>query len=280
MQFRYFRPREDIRDFVSSYYCVTFDAPVSDVMRAEIANVRFLVKGSLTSHIGGEPHELQAKAAILCGPTHQASDIEFSAGCHIFGAAVTPLGWARLLDVDASDLADRFVPLETYLTEPEEQLAKRILNAPDDETRVTACDHLFASMADRDKPINEQFLEEVTAWITSPECNQMEDLLARFDLSTRQIERLSKKYFGCPPKMLHRKFRALNSANRLTWQELTDWRDVASTFYYDQPHFIREFKHFNGRTPNEFIKGTHILVRTTLTERLKITHKSPFSLIG
>ena len=77
-----------------------------------------------------------------------------------------------------------------------------------------------------------------------------------------------------------RKFRALHSANRLTWQSLDDWRDVATTAYYDQSHFIREFKQFNGRTPSEFIKGAHLLVRQTLTERRQIEHHSPYSLVG
>ena len=280
MKFRYFRPREDIRDFVSSYYSVSFETGLEDVMRAEIANVRFLVKGKLKSGIGGEPVEYAARSTLLCGPTHQASEVGFSDGCHVFGAAVTPLGWARLFDVDASELADRAVPLEEHLTDDQCALAKRVLGAADDDARVDACDRLFASMADLDKPINEHFLDEVTAWITSPETNELSDLLERFDLSKRQVERLSKKYFGCPPKMLHRKFRALTSANRLVWHELTDWREAASTHYYDQPHFIREFKHFNGRTPTEFIKGAHLLVRATLQERLQIAHQSPFSLIG
>ncbi|MBX7456860.1 AraC family transcriptional regulator [Qipengyuania sp. 1NDH17] len=280
MKFRYFRPRDDIRDYVSSYYSVSFDTGVEDVMRAEIANVRFLVKGRLTSDIGGDPQGYAARSALLCGPTHQATNVGFSAGCHVFGAAVTPLGWARLFEVDASELADRVVALEEHLSGDQCTLAKRVMTAPDDETRVAACDHLFASMADQDRPINQHFLDEVTAWITAPESNELSDLLERFDLSKRQVERLSKKYFGCPPKLLHRKFRALTSANRLVWNELTDWREAASTHYYDQPHFIREFKHFNGRTPTEFIKGAHLLVRATLQERLQIAHRSPFSLIG
>ena len=280
MKFRYFRPREDIRDFVSSYYSVSFDEGMSDVMRAEIANVRFLVKGNLTSDISGEPAEIDARAALLCGPTHRASNVSFSKGCHVFGAAVTPLGWARLFDVDASDLADQVVPLDGYIKDAQSKLAKRVLTAGNDEVRVDACDRLFASMADHERAINQHFLDEVTAWITSPESNELSDLLERFELSTRQVERLSKKHFGCPPKMLHRKFRALTSANRLVWNDLTDWREVASTHYYDQPHFIREFKHFNGRTPSEFINGAHLLVRATLQERLQIVHQSPFSLIG
>lgn len=280
MYVQYFRPREDIAELVSSYYSVRFDAPVADIMRAEIASVRFLVKGSLTTDLGAGPVEFAAKRSLLCGATHQASPVEFSRGFHVFGAAVTPLGWARMFRVAASDLADRVAPLEDHIGKDQAALAKRILNATDDETRVTICDHLFASMADFHKPINQHFIDEVTGWITTTESHDLADLQARLDLSARQVERLCKKYFGSSPQMLHRKFRALNSANQLSWHDLTNWRDVAESHYYDHPHFIREFKHFNGRTPKEFIDGPHLLVRTTLQERLQIEHESPLSLIG
>ena len=128
--------------------------------------------------------------------------------------------------------------------------------------------------------VHDAFLIQATRWITDPEPNELEDLLAVMDVSARQVERLCKTYFGSAPKRLHRKFRALHSANRLTWQQLTDWRDIATTAYFDQSHFIREFKQFNGRTPTEFIKGPHLLVRMTLQERLQIAHDSPFSLVG
>ena len=55
---------------------------------------------------------------------------------------------------------------------------------------------------------------------------------------------------------------------------------MATTEYSDQSHFIREFKRFNGRTPQQFIEGAHLLVRVTLHERRQIDHGSPFSLIG
>jgi methylphosphotriester-DNA--protein-cysteine methyltransferase len=128
--------------------------------------------------------------------------------------------------------------------------------------------------------IHDGFIETATNWIVDPEPNEIEHLLENVDFSHRQVERLCKTYFGSGPKKLHRKFRALHAANRLTWMNLSDWREVARAAYYDQAHFIKEFKQFNGRTPQEFMNGPNILVRMTLEERLKINHGSPFSLVG
>lgn len=280
MQFEYFKPDRAIAELVSSYYKVTIANSVSDKMRAEIANVRFVLRGEILSDIGGEIASYRAGDTMLCGPTHQWSAVSFADGTEVFGAAITPLGWARLLDVPAVDLAQMIVRLEDYVQTAHQARIRRLFEAGSGVSLVNAADGLFAAMDDETKRIDREFLDQVTAWITSPEPNELSDFLEQFPRSSRQVERLCKKYFGSGPKLLHRKFRALHSANRLTWQDLTDWQDVATTVYSDQSHFIREFKQFNGRTPNEFIKGPHLLVRETLRERLQIEHSSPFSLIG
>lgn len=280
MKFQYSTPRPDIRKLVSSYYDFTVPDGISDIMRAEIANVRFVISGQVHADLNGTEEAYGAGSTLLCGSTYKWSNVRFTSGTQVFGAAITPLGWARLFDVDADQLANKILPLEAYVSKSKVPLIKGVFNAPDTDKRVKAADNLFAAMVDPVRRIDEDFLDQITAWITSPDPNELDVLTSEMNRSPRQIQRLCKKYFGCSPKMLHRKFRALHSANRLTWQDLTDWQDVATTVYFDQSHFIREFKQFNGRTPSEFIQGAHILVRLTLQQRLQIDHGSPFSLIG
>jgi len=72
---------------------------------------------------------------------------------------------------------------------------------------------------------------------------------ADFGLSARQLRRLSQLYLGLSPRELARVFRfqcmlqIMNTANNKT-----AWAD----HYYDQSHFIREFKSISGLTPNQF----------------------------
>ena len=69
----------------------------------------------------------------------------------------------------------------------------------------------------------------------------------------RQLERLTKRYYGLPPKTLARKYRALRAASALArGEDLTDC-DIANSFY-DQSHLIREVKRFAGLTPQQIKK--------------------------
>lgn len=280
MQFSYFRPAHDVRDAIGSYYDVRLSSAFGDVMRAEIANVRFVLSGTVSSTITGELVEYKAPCVLLCGPTFAASRVHFTAGAHVFGAAITPRGWAQMAPSSAHHFADRVIDLDTELSGVNRDKFERVFCARSDEERVTAADEAFRSLKRPNSRIDNAFLDLATDWLTREGETELDDLLRAGDRSHRQIERLCKAYFGSAPKRLHRKFRALHAANRLAWNDLADWREVASTAYYDQAHFIREFKQFNGHTPSEFIRGPHILVRITLEERRKIVHHSPFSLIG
>lgn len=280
MEFSYFEPAPALRQFVSSYYFVSLPFDIADIMRAEIANARFILEGTVWSDLSGEYVAFPEGEAPLCGPTYRWSRIKFAANTKIFGAAITPLGWRRMFSMSAEDAADRHLPLADAIPDKDRTLISAIFQAPDNPGVVAAADRLFSSLVSDERSVHEDFIKQATEWIVDPEPNEIEHLLDHVDFSHRQVERLCKAYFGSGPKKLHRKFRALHAANRLTWHNLDDWRDVARTAYYDQAHFIREFKQFNGRTPKEFMDGPHILVRMTLEERLKINHASPFSLVG
>ncbi|MEM5515423.1 helix-turn-helix domain-containing protein [Henriciella sp. AS95] len=280
MQMTYRRPGTGVRDLVGSYYCAVVPQAVEDVMRAEIANVRFVLEGTAYTGISGDEQACPAGSVLLCGPTQRWSSIRFDPGTRIFGAAITPTGWARIFDVPAYDLSDQFCALSTHIPAGHEAKIEAVLTAEDHDARSDAADTLFAALDNPGRKINTAFLDAVAVWLTDPEPNELEDLLATLDLSPRQIERLTKQYFGSSPKKLHRKFRALHAANRLAWDEARSWQEAATTAYFDQSHFIREFKEFNGRTPREFIQGAHLLVRQTLHERRQIEHHSPYSLVG
>ena len=280
MQFSYFEPGPDLHKLVGSYYFVSLPFELNDVMRAEIANVRFVLDGGAISDLTGTVEKFHAGDALLCGPTFRASNVTFTANTRVFGASITPLGWRRLFGFDAEEAADLNLNFYDVAPAGSRSLIDAIYATQNPEEIVQAADSLFKSMATNPRRIHDDFIEQATNWIVDPEPNEIEHLLERVDFSHRQVERLCKAYFGSGPKKLHRKFRALHAANRLIWNELSDWREVARAAYYDQAHFIKEFKQFNGHTPQEFIDGPMFLVKMTLLERLKIKHESPFSLVG
>jgi len=76
---------------------------------------------------------------------------------------------------------------------------------------------------------------------------------SEFGVSARQLRRLSHLYLGLSPKNYAK---VLRFQQTLRVMNSTNCSSAWAGYYYDQPHFIREFKSMSGVTPNEFLSSS------------------------
>lgn len=72
---------------------------------------------------------------------------------------------------------------------------------------------------------------------------------SEFGISSRQLRRLTQLYLGLSPRDFAR---VLRFQHTLQVMSATSHKIAWAEHYYDQPHFIREFKRLAGLTPTEF----------------------------
>lgn len=89
----------------------------------------------------------------------------------------------------------------------------------------------------------------------------VEILSRKLGLSKRQIERHFKQYAGIPPKTFIKIRRLQNVFKHLEKNKKADWATLSYlSGYYDQPHFINDFKEFSGMKPMEYLSSNEELV--------------------
>ena len=262
---RYFAPAPDLRRHLSAYYIFRADLPqVSDVIRADMAQLRFMVSG-LGSYGFANGRCIAAPEITLLGPTTAATRFDVAGPVLVFGVGILPAGWAALVEEDASLFADSLVDavdvfggmLEDTLDAMRfDNRGSRMIAMVDAVMRgllMNAVDapYWFTSMTDR--------------WLTEDASPSVDVLIREAGVSARQVERLARRIYGAPPKLLARKYRALRAATRFA--DAPGWADAAGDAFYDQSHFIREFKHFNGQTPSQFQRAPTPVTRLTLARR-------------
>jgi methylphosphotriester-DNA--protein-cysteine methyltransferase len=103
----------------------------------------------------------------------------------------------------------------------------------------------------------------VDEWLEAHLNPQVDDLVAATRLSRRQVERLCKRLYGAPPKLLARKYRALRAAVVLAKGEACT-AELVEQGFYDQSHCIREIKRFTGITPTRITSDLNELTRLTM----------------
>ena len=73
------------------------------------------------------------------------------------------------------------------------------------------------------------------------------------NINRRQLARKFSSAIGLSPKQLAKTVRIQTTLKILLNKEITSLTDLAyENEYFDQAHFIKEFKEFTGLTPKEF----------------------------
>lgn len=254
---RFHLPAPGLRSLVTSYYIVEHldpaAGPIVDLLHPEWANVRFVLRGrwTTTTHDAEiDPDADPSMRALLYGPTSRTAKISGDSGM-VMGAGLTPLGWARLIDKPAAAMADRIEPLETVFGADAGHLLADLKAAADDGAIVTVLDAFFAAHVDlHDEP--SPIVERMHALLIEDDLASVSQFAATLGVSERQLERLCDRYFGFPPKLLLRRQRFLRTLAVMQVNLDRRWADMLDPQYYDQSHFVRDFRRFMGLSPTQY----------------------------
>lgn len=259
----YAAPAADLKDFVSVFYTFRADVPrFEDDDRADLAQLRFQLTGSGFYRFA-DGHEQQGPEVQIVGPTMGVTHICVDGPADVFGGGLLPAGWGAMIAIDASSVTNRVIDgAELFGPEVRETL-DRLRATPVLEARVAIVSDLIRSLVQRGHELPRWFTRTVDDWLQASLNPQVDELVAATRLSRRQVERLCKRLYGCPPKLLARKYRALRAAVVLAKGEATAG-EILSQGFYDQSHCIREIKRFTGVTPTRITSGLNELTRLTM----------------
>lgn len=106
------------------------------------------------------------------------------------------------------------------------------------------------------KKINTSAMDFAANCIVNTNGNvKIDTLLTQVFMSRRQFERRFLKRVGLSPKYYARVRRISNLCRQAVHQQPTKWSDlIYGSGYFDQAHFIRDFKEFMGVCPTKYYK--------------------------
>ena len=262
----YAAPADDLKELVSSYYLFRSEVEESDeTERAERAQVRFLLRGG-----GGyrfcDGTWMDSSPITILGPTTGPTVGHIEGPLAIFGAGLQPAGWGVLMGDDASRLTNRLIDATQIFGNGLLAVRDALIDAQSFAEMVEIGNAFARTLLQRADPAPFWFTRTVDAWLTDDPSPSLEGLIEATGLSQRQLERMTKRFYGVPPKMLARKYRALRAAVALVRNEGEEVGDG----FYDQSHLIREIKAFTGVTPGQMRDAPPALIRAVAEHRRKL----------
>ncbi|MBV8688213.1 MAG: AraC family transcriptional regulator [Alphaproteobacteria bacterium] len=253
---RYERPAPELRDYLTSY------AVLDSMVEGTRHGCEWMLPGWAQIWIVMTPEPIRVRignrgyepspGAVLYGVTSRAMPITARGGVTIC-IDVSPLGWARLFSRSAESFRDRLVPLETLLPGPLVSELGHALARSDRALQVKGIlDDLFARRMGTPNP-EEARIRQIWRAIADEDVADLTAAASLHGMAPRTASRLSKQYFGFPPKLLLMRSRFLRAL--LTLLDAGPGADHSQVprGYHDRSHFLRDGRRFLGMTPRRFL---------------------------
>ncbi len=272
MTLDYAVPGAGAAEIFTLFYHFRADVPrFEDTERADHAQLRFrLSPGDATYHFADGSVQ-EAPAHHVVGPTSGAMRVVAEGPVEVFGAGITPAGWAAITGRDASGFLNRVVDAAQFFGDAIAATLRSLQHATTIGHRVEIAEKMVSRHIARARR-QAGFVKQVDAWLAASHSPDVNDLVAATGLSRRQIERRCNALYGAPPKLLARKYRALKAAVALASHD-ADPDTLIERGFYDQSHFIREVKQFTGLTPMQLRDQPNLLAQLTIAGRHSLTGK-------
>jgi AraC-like DNA-binding protein len=199
------------------------------------------------------PHGLVCRVSpgsILSGLATRAQVIDTDEQAFVAGVSFVPGGTLPFTTVPAHELRDADVPLDAlWGVAAERRLRQQLIDAA---SAAQALDVLEAALCAvwRDRTRHDAVAYALSEFQARPALARVDAVTTAIGLSRRRfIERFSRDV-GVTPKRYCRLLRFQGAVAAVHRGQRPDWAQVAlDAGYFDQAHFIHEFRAFAGVTP-------------------------------
>lgn len=173
----------------------------------------------------------------------------------VFGMKFKPGAFYPFLRASGAKFTDGLIGLQDAFGVDDKVLEDAILLPEHEEEMKEAAENFLRErLPERDENIRE--INRIVDFIIDhQEITRVDEVVNQFNLSKRTVQRLFRQYVGVSPKWVINRYRLHEAAERLINGEVVNWAELALDLgYFDQAHFIKDFKAFVGRTPAEYAK--------------------------
>lgn len=255
MKYNFAYPSERLSPFVKNFWSIE-----NQLSKGESYAHRIIPSGlpELILYIDHKPQSTDRNIEdrlLLNGQQNNYYDLLISENLNVFSILFQPQGVNLFFDIPFSELANQSLPLKYLNKKLADELEGRLSECSSFDRRVQIAESiLIRQLYDNHKLYDFDRIDHTINTIMHSKAYVEIDSLA-YDscLSRKQFERIFMKQIGMSPRQYLKIVRfqsALLYKSQHQNVSLTQLSHMCG--YYDQSHFINDFKKFTGLTPKAF----------------------------
>jgi hypothetical protein len=248
-----FSPSIILKPFVKSYSVITIDRIITDEVFYPSGYIDFVVNisGNAATIING--YQKNTPEVELLGHLTVPSRLTVAKGTCVLIARFFPYSCPLFFPNPISDFTNYATDLYGVFSKEIYDFYDKVMNRFSIEDKVKELDNFLVQKLreNEDKYRKTSLMAEICGTMFSGEKFGGFDLSQKYGLSERYIQKLFHENIGLSPASLFSVMRFNKALNLILTSDLSLTSVAYECGYYDQAHFIREFKKFTGIKPSK-----------------------------
>ena len=183
-----------------------------------------------------------------------------------FAVRFYPYGFANLISQPLHKLANKETPLTALFEEKAvNELEQKIIKASSTQFRIAIVERFLLDKLSHQSVLDNIVKSTIDALFKTKGSTPIQTIL-KDDLSKRRnLERKFSKLVGISPKQLGKIIRLQAALKLILNNQGEKLTEIAyESEYYDQAHFIKDFKEFTGTNPKDYLNDDQMMLSSLI----------------
>lgn len=194
------------------------------------------------------------RGAWLSGTHTRHIVIDAAQDSSMMGAHFKPGGAAAVLGLPARELTDRVVEVDAVWGQAGRELRESLIEAHSPSAKFAKLETFLARLASRTQPRSMAVRHALRRLCAEPAMVSIGAVVEELGWSHKHMIQQFQDEVGLTPKRFCRIQRFQGVLRAIEKKRAVEWADLACACgYYDQAHFISEFRDFSGLKPSTYL---------------------------
>lgn len=261
MNYQTFEPDQDLTAFIKCYWTLESpkeETPEKQTIVPDGCMEMIFHYGDLYKQYLNNGNSIIQPRCFVIGQLTRPLDTEPTGESGIFSVRFHPEGFLPFTTTPIKEMENTAVSLEKLFGKDGQEIGQQILNANSTAERIKLIEIFLLDRLTDLETVDSIVRSTVETIMTANGQLSVDELSKLTQINRRQLLRKISSAIVLSPKQLYRTIRLQSALKMLLNDQFSNLAELAyKNEYYDQAHFIKDFKEFTGSTPKEFY-GTHL----------------------
>jgi AraC-like DNA-binding protein len=263
MNYQVYTPSQELQPFVKCFWSLDDDekkVPVTQRVLPDGCMEMIFHYGDLYRQYFEDGSSITQPRSFVFGQITKYIEIAPMGISGIISARFLPDGISPFIKIPVTQLENKVVSLKELFNDEGNILEEQVINATRNADRIKLIEEFLLSKLTEQNTIDTITKSCVDIIFQSQGQIGIGALAGKMNINRRNMERRFISVIGISPKQLAKVARLQATLKMLGQQKFTNLTEIAyENGYFDQAHFIKDFREFTGMNPGSFFTGNLML---------------------